>query len=70
MDAQDVQAISEAKENIGDFIRLKHLRMNTEKKKEELTALEAKVQSCTKTQITQSFPFSNFSLTKNVMFMN
>ncbi|KAM6902317.1 cilia- and flagella-associated protein 44 [Xenentodon cancila] len=42
VDPQEVQAICEARENIGDFIRVKHLRMNTEKK-EELMALEAKI---------------------------
>ncbi|XP_061589187.1 cilia- and flagella-associated protein 44 [Cololabis saira] len=43
VDPKDVQAICEARQNIGDFIRVKHLRINSEKKKEEKMALAAKI---------------------------
>ncbi|XP_076020168.1 cilia- and flagella-associated protein 44 [Genypterus blacodes] len=50
-DPQDVKAISDASENIGDlklksakdFTAPKHLRMNAEKKRAELSALEEKI---------------------------
>lgn len=50
-DPQDVKAISDASENVGDlklksakdFIAPKHLRMNAEKKRAELATLEEKV---------------------------
>lgn len=41
-DPQDLQAIREAKE-IGDFPGVKHQRVNTERKREEMIALEENV---------------------------
>lgn len=57
-DPQDVQAICEAQENIGDlklksakdFTVPKHLRMNTERKIAEMIALEENVRTITQTQ--------------------
>lgn len=56
-DPQDVQAINEAKENIGDlklksakdFTVPKHLRMNAERKRAELIGLEENVHTNTQT---------------------
>ncbi|XP_039856211.1 cilia- and flagella-associated protein 44 isoform X2 [Simochromis diagramma] len=39
-DPKDVEAIREAKENIGDYIGVKHRRVNAEMKREELISLE------------------------------
>ncbi|MEQ2248508.1 hypothetical protein ILYODFUR_019794, partial [Ilyodon furcidens] len=43
MDPEDVQAISEAKENLSEFIKGKQLRVNAELKKKQLAALEEKI---------------------------
>ncbi|XP_029941450.1 cilia- and flagella-associated protein 44 [Salarias fasciatus] len=42
-DPQDLQAIREARENIRDFTAVKHQRANTERKREELLALEQNI---------------------------
>ncbi|MEQ2194882.1 hypothetical protein XENOCAPTIV_004316 [Xenoophorus captivus] len=43
MDPEDVQAISEAKENLSEFIKGKQLRVNAELKKKHLATLEEKL---------------------------
>lgn len=50
-DPKDVEAICEAKENIGDYIGVKHRRVNAEMKREELISLEENVQTHTNTQM-------------------
>ncbi|MEQ2279093.1 hypothetical protein AMECASPLE_005933 [Ameca splendens] len=42
LDPEDVQAISEAKENISEFIKGKQLRVNAEQKKKQLAAFKGK----------------------------
>ncbi|KAM9735419.1 cilia- and flagella-associated protein 44 [Menidia menidia] len=42
-DPEDVRAIQEAKDNVGDVIRAKNIRVNAEGKRQELIALEEKV---------------------------
>ncbi|XP_041825763.1 cilia- and flagella-associated protein 44 isoform X2 [Melanotaenia boesemani] len=42
-DPEDVQAIHEARQNIGDVFKEKKLKVNAERKKEERTALEEKM---------------------------
>lgn len=68
-DPQDVQAIREAKENIGDlklksdkdFTVPKHLRMNAERKRAELTGLEEKVYTDAQTHTYPNTHLSSFT---------